>query len=317
MTLRSFAPLRRAVTAAAVLLLAAGAAAGCKSTPTATPTLVPESSAAAPASPSPDDSPSPEPSPSDSPEPSVSPSPSVAPSKSAKPPATPGKAINCTGKATLSRAAAKGTGPGGSMMTTGSPAVALTFDDGPDPINTPKMLDMLKQCGVKATFCLVGFRARDRPDLVRRIVAEGHTVCNHSWQHLLDLADPAKHSDAQVRRDLQMTIDAIHAAAPDAKVQYFRAPGGNFTPRLVQIAQSLGMKSIYWSVDPRDWDNSAFGRGSSMISHVIGSVEGGVRPGAIVLSHDNGKPDTIVAYRTLLPWLKARFTLEALPLTDG
>jgi peptidoglycan/xylan/chitin deacetylase (PgdA/CDA1 family) len=193
--------------------------------------------------------------------------------------------------------------------------VALTFDDGPDPINTPKLLDMLAQCGVKATFCLVGFRARDRPDLVRRIVAEGHTVCNHSWQHLIDLAADTR-TDEYIKHDLQATNNAILKAAPDAKIRYFRAPGGNFTPRLVQIAKDLGMTSIYWSLDPRDWEKSVYGTGSAMVNHIISAVEAGVRPGAIVLSHDNGKPDTITAYRTLLPWLKARFHLIALP-TDS
>jgi peptidoglycan-N-acetylglucosamine deacetylase len=202
------------------------------------------------------------------------------------------------------------------MRTTGSSGVALTFDDGPDPINTPKMLDMLKQCGVKATFCLVGFRARDRPDLVRRIVNEGHTVCNHSWQHLLDLGATTR-TDDYIKHDLQATNNAILKAAPHAKIQYFRAPGGNFTPRLVQIAKDLGMKSLYWAVDPRDWDKATYGTGPAMVDHVISAVEGSARPGAIILSHDNGKPDTITAYRTLLPWLKARFKLIAMPICSG
>ncbi|MBV1851623.1 polysaccharide deacetylase family protein [Catellatospora sp. NEAU-YM18] len=197
------------------------------------------------------------------------------------------------------------------MLKTGTDAVALTFDDGPDPINTPKMLDLLKQCGVKATFCLVGFRARDRPDLVRRIYEEGHTLCNHSWQHLTDLG---KRGHDYMLKDLKATNDAIHKTVPDAKIAYFRAPGGNFTTEMVQVAKDLGMTSIYWHVDPRDWDSSSYGRGSAMVRHVISSVEGSVRPGSIILSHDNGKPDTITAYRTLLPWLKARFELIGLPV---
>jgi peptidoglycan/xylan/chitin deacetylase (PgdA/CDA1 family) len=77
------------------------------------------------------------------------------------------------------------------------------------------------------------------------------------------------------------------------------------------------MKSIYWALDPRDWDKSTFGTGAPMVRHIINAVEGTVRPGAIVLSHDNDKPDTVTAYRTLLPWLKARFTLIALPTASG
>jgi peptidoglycan/xylan/chitin deacetylase (PgdA/CDA1 family) len=228
-------------------------------------------------------------------------------SKPSKPPAShPGTA----GTATSSSATGHPYGPGGANRYTGSPSVALTFDDGPDPINTPKILDLLAQQGVKATFCLVGFRARDHPDLVRRIAAEGHTLCNHSWQHLLNLANkPADY----INWDLQQTNAAIHAAAPDAEIKYFRAPGGNFTPDLVAKAKQLGMASIYWEVDPRDWDHTKDSGDGAHINRVVGSVEHNTRAGSIVLSHDNGQPDTIVAYQTLIPWLKARFTLAALP----
>jgi peptidoglycan/xylan/chitin deacetylase (PgdA/CDA1 family) len=201
-------------------------------------------------------------------------------------------------------------GPGGSAKRTGSAAVALTFDDGPDPVQTPAMLDLLKRYGVKATFCLVGFRARDYPDLVRRIVAEGHTLCNHSWQHLIDLAHRPVD---EIRRDLEATNDAIRAAVPGVKIRYFRAPGGNFTPELVSIARGYGMASIYWQVDPRDWDHRSTASDQEHVARVIAAVQAGVRPGAIVLSHDNRQPTTIEAYRTLLPWLKARFALRALP----
>jgi peptidoglycan/xylan/chitin deacetylase (PgdA/CDA1 family) len=201
-------------------------------------------------------------------------------------------------------------GPGGSAKRTGSAAVALTFDDGPDPVQTPALLDLLRRHGVKATFCLVGFRARDNPDLVRRIAAEGHALCNHSWQHLVDLA---QRPVDEIRHDLEATNDAIRAAMPGAKIRYFRAPGGHFTPDLVAIARGYGMASIYWQVDPRDWDHRGTASDQEHIARVIEAVRHEVRPGAIVLSHDNRQPTTIEAYRTLLPWLKARFTLRALP----
>lgn len=203
-----------------------------------------------------------------------------------------------------------GTGPAGSAKATGTRSVALTFDDGPDPIYTPKLLDLLKANRVKATFCLVGTQAAKYPALVRRIVAEGHTVCNHSWRHRLDLA---KQTNEVILQDLKATNDVIHKAAPDARIAYFRAPGGNFSTRLVRLARTLGMKSIYWSVDTRDWDFRHFGRGDSMCRHVIVTVQTYTRPGSIILSHDFRKPDTVAAYKTLLPWLKARYTLIALP----
>jgi peptidoglycan/xylan/chitin deacetylase (PgdA/CDA1 family) len=200
-------------------------------------------------------------------------------------------------------------GPLNSRILTGSSAIALTFDDGPDPRYTPLVLDLLKQYKIKATFCLIGSRARDYPALVRRIVAEGHTVCNHSWQHLIDLG---KRPRSYQSWDLRSTNDAIHAAAPNAQIRLFRAPGGNFTPGLISVAGSLGMSPIYWDVDPRDWDAATYGRGTPMVNHIVGVAERMTRPGSIVLSHDRAHPDTIAAYKILLPWLKARYRLVAL-----
>jgi peptidoglycan-N-acetylglucosamine deacetylase len=215
-----------------------------------------------------------------------------------------------SGSAKPSASTRPGHTPTGALRRTGSNAVALTFDDGPDPVHTPLILDLLKQHGVKATFCVVGFRARDNPDLVKRIAAEGHTLCNHSWQHLTDLATrPPEYA----RRDLESTNDAIRAAVPDARIAYFRAPGGHFTPDLVDLAKQVGMVSIYWQVDPRDWDHRNDPTEADHVARVIAAIQDETRPGAIVLSHDNRQPSTIEAYKVLLPWLKERFTLAALP----
>lgn len=235
--------------------------------------------------------------------------PTATPSKSPKPTLTviqPAAAIQ-----PAKRSAQQGVGPANSAKSTGSQAVALTFDDGPDPVQTPALLDQLRKNGVKATFCLVGRQAKKYPDLVRRIYAEGHTLCNHSWSHRFDLG---KQTYATIREELSWTNNAIHEAAPQAKIKYFRAPGGYFTTRLVRLADQAGMKSIYWGLDTRDWDFSHFGRGIAMTNHIITVVTGGVRPGTIVLAHDYRKPDTIEAFRVLLPWLKARVKLIALPV---
>jgi peptidoglycan/xylan/chitin deacetylase (PgdA/CDA1 family) len=246
--------------------------------------------------------------------PSVSPTPPASPSgsPSASPTASPTPSQVQTTTINVNRSLQTGHGPAGSLLSTGGKGVALTFDDGPDPTYTPVILDLLKKYGIHATFCLVGFRARDYPALVQRIVAEGNTICNHSWQHLLDLASTSR-TDAYILHDLQMTNAAIQKAVPGYQVKYFRAPGGNFTPRLVNLAKSLGMTSIYWAVDPRDWDFNQFGHGSSMVNHIIRTIESNTRPGSIILSHDLAKPDTMTAYKTLIPWLKARFVLIPLP----
>jgi peptidoglycan/xylan/chitin deacetylase (PgdA/CDA1 family) len=195
-------------------------------------------------------------------------------------------------------------------MTTGSKGVALTFDDGPDPTLTPQILKLLAKHRVRATFCLVGENVQRHPDLVRRIVAAGHTLCNHSWDHSLKLGlEPVP----KIRADLQRTNDAIHRAAPKAKIGYFRAPGGKFTPRLVGVAKQMGMTSIYWKVDPRDWEHTKNESHHDHQKRVIWRITRYTHHGAIVLSHDYAQPDTIAAYRKLLPWLRKRYQLIPLP----
>ena len=216
-------------------------------------------------------------------------------------PAVPGVAV--TGPAKHDDRAA---GPGSSLRTTGSRAIALTFDDGPDPVQTPKILAMLDQYQIKATFCLVGQQVRKHPEVVREIVAAGHTLCNHTWNHSLTIGkdDPAKIQD-----DLARTSAAIEAAAPGAEIPFFRAPGGNFTDRLVSVAASGGMTSLYWQVDPQDWKHTEGETDEAHIARVIAEVKKHVRPGSIVLSHDFNQPDTVAAYQKLLPWLTENFTL--------
>ncbi|PRX25668.1 polysaccharide deacetylase [Actinoplanes italicus] len=201
------------------------------------------------------------------------------------------------------------TGPAGSLLVTGTKGVALTFDDGPDPDLTPKLLKLLAKEKVKATFCLVGTEARRHPELVKAIASGGHSFCNHSWNHDLKLGKRSNHA---IRADLERCNAAIRAAVPNAKIRYMRAPGGNFTPRMVKISAELGMHSIYWKVDPRDWEQAPGVSREAHKNKIIRIVKKHTGPGAIVLSHDYAQPATIDAYRVLLPYLRKRFQLVAL-----
>jgi peptidoglycan-N-acetylglucosamine deacetylase len=243
----------------------------------------------------------------------ASPSPSPSHSHAAKPKPKPAHVVasHAPPRPGGSKPGKKSGGPAGSRLSTGTRAVALTFDDGPDPVQTPRMLKLLAQQHVHATFCLIGENVRRHPDLVRKIVAGGNTLCNHTWSHSLTIG---KKPAAEIRADLQRTNDAIRKAAPKAKIAYFRAPGGNFTPRLVAAARAMGMTSLYWKVDPRDWDHPKGESDAAHRSRVISTVERHVGKGAIILSHDYNQPDTIAAYRTLIPWLRHRYQLIALPI---
>ncbi|GAA4457031.1 hypothetical protein GCM10023170_052630 [Phytohabitans houttuyneae] len=196
-------------------------------------------------------------------------------------------------------------GPFGSRRTTGTPEVALTFDDGPDPSQTPQALAMLRRHGVKATFCLVGINVTAFPGLVRQIAGDGHTLCNHSWEHDVRLG---VRSRASIRADLARTNKAIRDAAPGARVSYYRQPGGAWTASIVAVSRELGMTPLHWTVDPQDWRKP--GAGS-----IASTVNSGTTRGAIVLLHDAGgdRRGTIAALRSILPNLARRFQLCALP----
>lgn len=196
-------------------------------------------------------------------------------------------------------------GPFGSRRTTGTYEVALTFDDGPDPRWTPRVLDLLAQYGIRATFCVVGVNAVGFPDLVRQIHEQGHTLCNHSWAHDIKLGN---RSYGAIIEEMRRTNEAILAAAPDARISYFRQPGGAWTDTVVAAARELGMTSLHWEVDPKDWLRP----GARAISDFVLNE---TFPGAIVLLHDGGgdRRGTAEALRSILPGLAARVPMVALP----
>ncbi len=164
---------------------------------------------------------------------------------------------------------------GYSSVRVDGPYISMTFDDGPQPALTPKLLDLLKQKGVKATFFVVGQNVAEFPDVVKRAVAEGHEIANHSWSH----PNFAKMSDAAVRNELQKTEDAIQKAA-GVKSKLLRPPYGSITQRQRDwIHNEFGFKIVLWDIDPLDWKyrNSA---------HVENEILKNTRSGSIVLSHD-------------------------------
>ncbi|MGC4748831.1 polysaccharide deacetylase family protein [Micromonospora sp. DT201] len=193
----------------------------------------------------------------------------------------------------------------GAHATTGSPRLALTFDDGPDPQYTPQVLALLREFDVRATFCVVGENAQNHPDLIQAIVNGGHTLCNHSWHH--DVSLGTRSTDA-IRSDLLRTNDAIRAAVPDAPIVWYRQPGGAWTYPVVSVAHQLGMTPLHWSVDPSDWELPGAGK-------ITATVLAQAEPGSVVLLHDAGgnRQGTVDALRRILPDLTARFELEALP----
>jgi peptidoglycan/xylan/chitin deacetylase (PgdA/CDA1 family) len=180
----------------------------------------------------------------------------------------------------------------------GAKRVALTLDDGPDPRWTPVVLDLLRRHRVQATFCLVGTHVRQHPGLVRRIVKDGHVLCNHTWSHPMNLPSQPV---SVVRQQLLSTQQAIASASGGVTPRYFRAPGGVWTPLISVEVARLGMTPLGWSVDPLDW-----ARPPARV--VIDRVLAGTRPGSIVLLHDGygNRGESVAALRVILPTLLDR-----------
>lgn len=155
------------------------------------------------------------------------------------------------------------------------PYISITFDDGPSAEYTPTLLDDLKARGIKATFFLVGQNVQEFPQLVSRMVEEGHEVANHSWSHPAF----AKMSDAAVTAQIEKTQDAIYAAC-GVRPTLLRPPYGSITKRQKSwIHQHFGLHIILWSVDPLDWKKP----GEAVVRS---RIVNGTHSGAIILAHD-------------------------------
>ncbi len=153
--------------------------------------------------------------------------------------------------------------------------LALTFDDGPNPAHTPRLLDMLRRRNVKATFYVIGERAANHPDIIRRIVAEGHEIGNHTWTH----PNLKKLSDEAVRRELNKTRDAIVSAC-GVQPRTMRPPyGAMYQKQREWVYREYGYPTVLWDVDPLDWKKP----GSSVVAQRLIS---GARNGSILLVHD-------------------------------
>ena len=174
------------------------------------------------------------------------------------------------------------------------PYIAMTFDDGPNSVLTPKLLDLLAEHHIKATFFVIGQCVVEHPEIVARAAREGHEIGNHSWSH----PSFGHMSDESVRLQLKRTDEAIRSAAGIRPV-LMRPPYGSITARQKHwIHDEFAYDIVLWDVDPLDWKRP----GPTV---VFSRILKGTRPGSIVLSHDI-HPGTIEAMPAILTQLEQR-----------
>ena len=153
--------------------------------------------------------------------------------------------------------------------------VALTFDDGPDADSTPRVLDLLKRYDVRATFFVVGEQARQNPELIHRMVAEGHTVAGHSYYHL---PQSALWSSQRYTEELFRCNDVV-ARLTGLRMRLYRPPFGVTNPPIARAVKNLGLIPVGWSV--RSLDTITKNR-----DRVVDRVMRGLRGGDVILLHD-------------------------------
>lgn len=177
----------------------------------------------------------------------------------------------------------------------GARGVNITIDDGPDPAWTPQVLDVLREYGVKATFCMVGTQAQAHPDLVKEVVAAGHRLCDHSVSHDTTMDKKSRAYQSQQILDAERMITE---ASGGVRPMYYRAPGGAFTPYSRTLAASRGMRPLGWNVDTKDFEQPG-------TDAIVAAVERELPNGPTILFHDAGgdRSQTVEALHRILPRL--------------
>jgi peptidoglycan/xylan/chitin deacetylase (PgdA/CDA1 family) len=189
--------------------------------------------------------------------------------------------------------------PAAGPTATGDPEIVLTFDDGPNPHTTPRVLDTLAKHKVRAIFFLVGDRLTpdNKPahDLVARMLREGHIVANHTVSHIQMCA--VKEERAAVEIDAAAATIGSIAGMP---TPWFRTPYGAYCQRLEAMLAERKITHFYWDIDSQEWKHNSAKRATAYITRALGRLQGR----AVVLMHDT-KVATVKALPQILAWLEA------------
>ena len=185
----------------------------------------------------------------------------------------------------------------------------LTFDCGYENGNTPAILDALKKHNVKAAFFVVGNYLETSPDLVKRMIEEGHIVGNHSYHHP-DMSNMGKEEFTKELGELETLYQQI-AGTPMKK--YYRPPQGKYSKSSLQLAKDLGYQTVFWRLAYVDWNQDSQPTHEEAFDKLLKRVH----PGAVVLLHNTSKTNGEILDELLTKWEEMGYTFQTLEeLTD-
>ncbi|MUG73546.1 delta-lactam-biosynthetic de-N-acetylase [Paenibacillus validus] len=160
----------------------------------------------------------------------------------------------------------------------------LTFDNGYENGYTSRILDVLKQKQVPAIFFVTGHYVTSQPELLKRMVQEGHLIGNHSWHH----PDMSQISADRIREELTKVKTEVTAVTGQQEMRYLRTPRGIFNERTLDVSKQLGYINVFWSIAYKDWDTKDQ-RGAK---YAYDKVTSQLHPGAVILLHSISKDNT-------------------------
>ena len=188
--------------------------------------------------------------------------------------------------------------------------IYLTFDAGYENGFTPDILKALKKHRVRATFFLVGNYIKTEPELVRQMVAQGHTVGNHTYSHpdMSAICDPEA-----FRKELRELEDAFEEATGKKPDRFYRPPQGKFSTENLEAAYKNGYKTIFWSLAYADWDNNDQPDEDAAINKLMERTHNG----AVILLHSTSKTNSLILDRLLTRWEEEGYTFGDLNELGG
>lgn len=181
----------------------------------------------------------------------------------------------------------------------------LTFDCGYENGNTPQILDALKKHGAPATFFVVGTYIESNPELIKRMISEGHTVGNHTWHH----PDMAQISAMEIfQKELTDVEDAYKEVTGEEMTKFYRPPQGKYRESNLKNAQQLGYRTFFWSLAYVDWYENDQPTKEEAFDKLIGRIH----PGAIVLLHNTSRTNAEILDELLGKWEEMGYQIRAL-----